>query len=65
VPVAAPGEVSVILGTTMSGLPIIVTATSLEWLDDLEEAIREARAAGVVQAGMTRTIPAPAEAVTA
>jgi hypothetical protein len=54
---AEPGQVAIILGTTMSGLPVILTATSLEWLDDLAEAVAIARARGIVQAGMTAVLP--------
>jgi hypothetical protein len=51
-PVTTPGEITIVLGTTPSGLPVTLAVTSLEWLDDLESAIRQARAAGVVEAGM-------------
>ena len=51
-PVTEPGQVAIILGTLPSGLPVTLTVTSLEWLDDLESAIQAARAAGVIEAGM-------------
>ena len=47
-----PGQVTIILGNTISGLPVTLTVTSLEWLDDLEDAIQVARAQGVVQGDM-------------
>ena len=53
VTVTAPGEVVIMLGALPSGRPLTLTVTSLEWLDDLEEAVREAHAAGIVRAAMT------------
>ena len=50
--VTEPGQVTLILGSTLSGLPVTLTITSLEWLDDLAEAVAIARARGIVQAGM-------------
>ena len=58
-PVTEPGKVTLILGTLPSGLPITLTVTSLEWLDDLESAIQAARAAGVIEAGMKLFSAAP------
>ena len=53
VDVAVAGEVTIMLGALPSGRPLTLTVTSLEWLDDLEEAVREAHAAGIVRAAMT------------
>lgn len=52
-PVTSPGVVTLILGNLPSGRPLAVTVTSLEWLDDLESAVRAARARAIVEAGMT------------
>lgn len=52
-PVTRLGTVTVQLGLLPSGRPLTVAVTSLEWLDDLEFAIQAARAAGVVEAGMS------------
>ena len=49
---AVPGQVTVFLGNTPSGLPVTLTVTSLQWLDDLEAAARAARAQGIIEAGM-------------
>jgi hypothetical protein len=61
-PVAAedtvPGAAGVILGFTYSGLPVVLAVTSLEWLDDLEAAVRLARARGIISAGMTAMVTA-------
>lgn len=51
--VPVPGTAGIILGWTVDYQPVILAVTSLEWLDDLEEAIQRARAQGIVQAGMT------------
>ena len=47
---AEPGAARVFLGNTISGLPVAITVTSLEWLDELESAIQVARAQFIVQA---------------
>lgn len=52
-PVTQPGHVTVQFGLLPSGRPLTITVTRLEWLDDLESAIHVARAAGVVEAGMS------------
>lgn len=49
-----PGEITIILGRTMSGLPVTLTITSLEWLDDLGAAVLVAVAQGIVEAGMAK-----------
>jgi hypothetical protein len=51
-PVTGPGEVVITLGLLPSGRPLTLTVTSLEWLDDLTEAVQQARAAGIVEGGM-------------
>ncbi len=51
--VPVEGTAAVILGWTVDGQPVVLATTSLEWLDELESAIRHARAQGIVQAGMT------------
>jgi len=51
--VPVPGTAAVILGYTDLGRAVVVATTSLAWLDDLEEAVREARAKAIVEAGMT------------
>ena len=43
VPVTQPGRVILILGATPSGLPVKLDISAVEWLDDLEEAVRETR----------------------
>jgi excisionase family DNA binding protein len=45
-----PGEAAVILGQNTAGGDIILAASSLEWLDDLESAIQAARARFVIAA---------------
>lgn len=50
--VPVPGTAAVILGYTAAGQPVILATTSVGWLDDLEAAIRVARAQGIVEAGM-------------
>jgi hypothetical protein len=52
-PVTRRGEIRIALGQLPSGRTAELTVTSLEWLDDLESAIQAARAAAVVQGGMT------------
>ncbi len=52
-PVTAPGRIALVLGTMPSGRPLVVTVTSLEWLDDLESAVQMARARAIVEADMT------------
>jgi hypothetical protein len=47
-----PGAASIILGWDRHGDPVILTATSIEWLDDLEAAVQAARAQGIVEADM-------------
>jgi hypothetical protein len=54
-PAAADGTVTIVLGALPSGRPLVITVTSLEWLDDLESAVQVARARGVVEAGMARS----------
>ena len=54
--VPVPGTAAVILGHTIDGQAVILATTSLEWLDDLETAIQQARARGIVQAGMTAVL---------
>lgn len=44
-----PGHAVIELGVTPSGLPVILTASSAEWLDDLESAVQVARARLIVQ----------------
>ena len=51
VPVTEAGRVTLILGYS-GGKPVTVDVTRLGWLDDLDDAIQTARAAGVVEAGM-------------
>jgi hypothetical protein len=51
--IPVPGTAGVILGWTVDAQAVVLTCTSLEWLDDLESAIQIARAQGIVQAGMT------------
>jgi hypothetical protein len=51
---AAHGEMTLLLGYTRGGHPITLIITRLEWLDDLESVIQRTRAAGVVEAEMTR-----------
>jgi len=46
------GTAAVILGWTVDGFPVTLVTASLEWLDDLEAAVRNARAQGIVEAGM-------------
>lgn len=48
-----PGYVTIVLGSlSHSSLPVFLTVSSLEWLDDLESAVQIARARGIVSAGM-------------
>lgn len=58
-PVAAgdgpPGSAAVILGWTGMGKPVTLAAGSLEWLDDLEAAIQQARAQAIVAAELAAT----------
>lgn len=54
-PPAGPGAAAVILGWTPAGEPLFLTVTTIEWLDDLAEAIQVARAQGIVEAGMAVT----------
>jgi hypothetical protein len=50
--VSEPGTVTVILGYTPSGRAVSLHVTSLAWLDDLESAVRAARAQDGDGAGM-------------
>jgi hypothetical protein len=47
-----PGEVTIELGRTPSGLRVLLTATSVEWCELLEDAARAARTRGIIRAGM-------------
>jgi hypothetical protein len=58
-----PGEITIILGYDSHGQAVTLAVTSLEWDDDLLDAALDAAARGIVRSGMTRTAPAPAEAV--
>lgn len=51
--VPVPGTAGIILGWTVDGQAVTLATTSLAWLDDLESAVRVARAQGIVEAGMT------------
>lgn len=55
--VTAPGRPRLILGWSNGGAPIILHVCSLEWLDDLEDAIQAIRDRGRLQAELERIIP--------
>ena len=51
--VSEPGRAAVIIGRARNGAAITITATSLEWLGELEEAAGDARARGRAEADMS------------
>jgi hypothetical protein len=51
-PAGAARAATVILGWTPAGEPVLLTASTVTWLDYLAEAIQVARAQGIVEAGM-------------
>lgn len=58
-PVAAedgpPGSAAVILGWTGQGKPVTLITGTLAWLDELEDAIQQARARAIVKAELAVT----------
>ena len=53
-----PGEVTISLGYDSLGLDVTLVITSLEWCDDLLQAVADAGAQGFMRAGMRRALPA-------
>ena len=49
-----PGEVTIVLGYDSHHQPITLVITSLEWADDLLQAVADAGAQGFMRAGMRR-----------